>query len=95
MSSKLKNHQNVLRMSESSERTTTSTSSPVECPTPGKGPFAGPFINSMFLIVAATKAVRVFEVGQEVLACEYRGDKWASGKIDKRTGPLLYAVDIG
>lgn len=41
------------------------------------------------------KAARNFEIGQEVLARDYRGDKWTPGKIATRTGPLMYTVDVG
>lgn len=38
---------------------------------------------------------RSFDVGQQVLAHDYRGDKWTPGRIVTRSGPLMYEVDIG
>ena len=46
----------------------------------------------------STKAqTRVFNIGQKVLARDYRGSnqKWQSGKILSRTGPLTYTIDVG
>ena len=43
----------------------------------------------------SNKAVRDFELGQEVLARDYKGEKWTPGKIATRTGPLMYTVDVG
>lgn len=42
-----------------------------------------------------TKPARSFEVGQDILARDYREDKWIPGKISTRTGPLMYTVDVG
>lgn len=42
-----------------------------------------------------SKAARDFEIGQDVLAHDYRGDKWSPGRIATRTGPLMYTVDVG
>ncbi|XP_030621125.1 uncharacterized protein K02A2.6-like [Chanos chanos] len=41
------------------------------------------------------KAARHFEIGQEVLARDYREDKWTPVRIATRTGPLMYTVDVG
>ena len=52
--------------------------------------------NARFLpIHTPNKAVRDFELGQEVLARDYKGEKWTPGKIATRTGPLMYTVDVG
>lgn len=42
-----------------------------------------------------TKPTRSFEIGQGVLARDYREDKWTPGRISTRTGPLMYTVDVG
>ena len=41
------------------------------------------------------KPTRSFEVGQEVLARDYRQDKWNTGTVTSRDGPLMYSVDMG
>lgn len=41
------------------------------------------------------ETARSFDVGQHVLARDYRGDKWTLGKIVTRSGPLMYEVDTG
>ncbi|XP_058868762.1 uncharacterized protein K02A2.6-like [Acipenser ruthenus] len=39
---------------------------------------------------------RQFQVGQAVLAREYRkGDKWIPGVVTAKTGPVSYTVDVG
>ncbi|XP_062865163.1 uncharacterized protein K02A2.6-like [Trichomycterus rosablanca] len=42
-----------------------------------------------------SEATRTFDVGQEVLARDYRGNKWTPGRNVTRNGPLMYEVDIG
>ncbi|XP_029115138.1 uncharacterized protein K02A2.6-like [Scleropages formosus] len=40
--------------------------------------------------------VRELEIGESVLARDYRGDhKWMPAKVKERTGPLSYTVEIG
>ncbi|KAJ8417518.1 hypothetical protein AAFF_G00223610 [Aldrovandia affinis] len=41
------------------------------------------------------KPTRSLSVGQNVLARNYRTDKWQSGRKATRTGSLLYTVGIG
>jgi hypothetical protein len=43
-----------------------------------------------------TKNSRYFNDGQSVIALDYRGkgNKWASGIIKEREGPLMYKVEI-
>ncbi len=41
------------------------------------------------------RPTRNFQVGQEVLARDYRLEKWQPGTITTRTGPLTYTVKIG
>ncbi|CAL9690514.1 unnamed protein product [Knipowitschia caucasica] len=43
----------------------------------------------------STDTARSFDVGQPVLARDYRKDKWTPGKILTRSGPLTYKVDVG
>ncbi|XP_014834021.1 PREDICTED: uncharacterized protein K02A2.6-like [Poecilia mexicana] len=43
----------------------------------------------------AREPPRSFDVGQQVLARDYRGEKWTPGKIITRSGPLMYEVDTG
>lgn len=44
------------------------------------------------LVHMKDKPARNFQVGQEVLACDYRLEKWQPGTIATRTGPLTYTV---
>ena len=37
----------------------------------------------------SSKAKRSFDVGQQVLACDYRDNKWTPGRIVTRNGPLI------
>lgn len=41
----------------------------------------------------SSETVRSFDVGQRVLARDYRGDKWTPGRIVTRSRPLMYEVD--
>ncbi|GAA6089209.1 uncharacterized protein K02A2.6-like, partial [Tachysurus ichikawai] len=41
------------------------------------------------------RPTRNFRVGQEVLARDYRLEKWQPGTIATRTGPLTYTVKVG
>ncbi|KAI7813566.1 hypothetical protein IRJ41_020631 [Triplophysa rosa] len=41
------------------------------------------------------RPTKTFRVGQEVLARDYRMEKWQPGTIVTRTGPLSYAVKVG
>ncbi|XP_026065967.1 uncharacterized protein K02A2.6-like [Carassius auratus] len=41
------------------------------------------------------RQTRNFQVGQEVLARDYRLEKWQPGTITTRTGPLMYTVKVG
>jgi hypothetical protein len=44
---------------------------------------------------AKNRATRQLEVGDTVMARDYRGNlKWRSGKIIERTGPLLYKIKV-
>lgn len=40
-------------------------------------------------------ATRSFDVGQQVLARDYRAEKWTPGRIVTRSGPLMYEVNVG
>lgn len=50
--------------------------------------------NKQFSTLSSDTA-RSFDLGQQVLARDYRGDKWTPGRIATRSGPLMYEVDIG
>ncbi|KAF7686487.1 hypothetical protein C0J45_22906 [Silurus meridionalis] len=41
------------------------------------------------------RQARNFQVGQAVLARDYRLEKWQPGTITTRTGPLMYTVKVG
>lgn len=43
----------------------------------------------------SSETARSFDVGQQVLARDYRENKWSPGRIATRTGPLMYEVDVG
>ena len=43
----------------------------------------------------SSEAARSFDVGQQVLARDYRENKWTPGRIVTRNGPLMYEVDVG
>lgn len=44
-----------------------------------------------------TRSLRTFQVGQQVIAKDYRnkGQKWQTGTIVSQTGPLTYQVKVG
>jgi hypothetical protein len=44
---------------------------------------------------AKNRATRQLEVGDTVMARDYRGNlKWRSGKVIERTGPLMYKIEV-
>jgi hypothetical protein len=44
---------------------------------------------------AKSRATRQLEVGDTVMARDYRGNlKWRSGKVIERTGPLMYKTEM-
>lgn len=49
------------------------------------------------MVEATRNKTRFFNVGQRVLARDYRdpSQKWHSGTIRSRTGPLIYTINVG